>query len=83
MAAARRGLLIFAAIGGFLAALSASSHPWLLDAGWGIRNSAGLVLIFCPLLAAVVAYDVSRRSTQHLPKLPEEVPGECSRPSFR
>jgi hypothetical protein len=55
------GLLIFATIGGFLAALSASSHPWLLDAGWGIRNSAGLVLIFCPLLAAVVAYDVSRR----------------------
>lgn len=55
------GLMIFATIGGFLLATSAYVHPWLLDAGWGMRNSAAVVLIFCPFLAAVVAYDVSRR----------------------
>lgn len=72
------GLLIFATIVGFLLATSASVHPWLLDAGWGMRNSAAVVLIFCPFLAAVVAYDVSRRVNPTL----AEVARGSSRGSF-
>ena len=72
------GLLIFATIAGFLLATSATTHPWLLDADWGMRYSAAVVLIFAPFVAAVVAYDVSRRFNPTL----AEVARGSSRGSF-
>ena len=72
------GLLIFATIAGFLLAIAATTHPWLLDADWGLRYSASAVIIFSPFLAAVVAYDVSRRFNPTL----AEVARESSRGSF-
>jgi hypothetical protein len=72
------GLLIFATIAGFLLALSASTHPWLLDGDWGMRYNASAVLILSPFLAAVVAYDVSRRFNPTL----AEVARGSSRGSF-
>lgn len=59
----RRGtsLLVLPTLVGFLLATSASTHPWLLDADWGVRYTSAAVFIFAPLVAAVAAYDVSRR----------------------
>lgn len=72
------GLLIFPTIAGFLLATSATTHPWLLDADWGMRHGAAAVLIFSPLLAAAVAYDLSRRVNPTL----AEVARGSSRGSF-
>jgi len=55
------GLVVFPTIGGFLLATSATTHPWLLDAGWGMRYGSAAVSLFSPLLAAAVAYDLARR----------------------
>jgi hypothetical protein len=55
------GLTLLPTIVAFLGVSSLGNRAWSLDADWGLRYTAGAIILFAPLVAAVVAYDTARK----------------------
>lgn len=55
------GLLVPVTLGPLLLLTLVPEHQWYLDADWGLRNAAVVVGFYTPVLAAIAAFDASRR----------------------
>ena len=55
------GILVPVTLGPLLLLTLVPGHRWYLDADWGLRNAAVVVGFYTPVLAAIAAFDASRR----------------------